>query len=437
MSNTPAMSKIRIPKKQVSRRMRWSRWATFFAFAQMGAVMLMWSTSTSSLRAEQGWEGAAGDATFGSLALAIGIGNAIGCAVSGPLVDRFGARRVAIPSLVLYPLLYLPLSLLGSMVGLLATGILIGAARGFVDVVANVNGVQVERHYGRPIMSMFHAAYPASGFVFGFVGSAFAQHFTESPLVPYLVIGVTMSVLGLLFGRLYLSPEEHLAPVELAAADGADARGGLRAPAAAALAVMIGFGVLAFVSYLAESATFDWGQEFVRRTLETTPGVAALAVTVFSGAQFAGRVLGDALSARFGQRAVMAASGVIGAIGATLMLTAAVPAQALIGFGFVGLGVSCIVPLMLSAAGRLDPENSGRNIGLVNSIGVAGMFVGPAGITLLVSELGIAWMPLLPLVLLIAIAIAGPILIAAAPSFRSAGEEPAREEPAAEVGALR
>lgn len=384
----------------------------------------MWSTSTTALRFNLGWEGDDGDTSFGSLAFALGLGFAIGCAVSGPMIDRWGCRNVAIPSLTIYPLLYLPLAFLDGMVVLLAIGLLAGTLRGFVDIVINVNGVQLERHYGRPIISSFHAAYPAGGFLFGLVGSAFARSFTESAVVPFLVMGSTMSILGYVFGRMYLRRDEEID------ADVVDANAVVAEPVSSSknsaartvgLTVMVGFGLLAFVSYLAENATYDWGQEFVRRTLETTAGTAALAVTVFSGAQFAGRMMGDKLTERFGQKVVMGGSGVIGALGAVAMMTAVSPVQALVGFGLIGLGVSCIVPIMLSAAGRMDPKNSGRNIGLVNAVGVSGMFVGPAAITAVVDSMGIAWMPVLPLILLVSIAIVGPILIRKAPRFQSHG----------------
>ncbi|WP_239450659.1 MFS transporter [Gordonia terrae] len=401
-----------------------SRIATFFGFFQLGAVILMWSTSTTSLRHNLGWQGDDGDASFGSLAFALGLGFAIGCAVSGPIIDRWGCRAVAVPALTVYPLLYVPLAVLDGMAVLLATGLMAGILRGFVDIVINVNGVELERHYRRPIISSFHAAYPAGGFVFGIIGSAFARTFTESALVPFLVMGVAMSVLGFVFGRMYLRRDEVLPDeqsdgwsADTDVAPSSEASPVARTAGFIGLSVMIGFGLLAFVSYLAENAAYDWGQEFVRRTLDTTAGAAGMAVTVFSGAQFVGRVLGDKVTERFGQKAVMAGSGIIGAAGAGCMMTAAAPAQALVGFALVGLGVSCIVPIMLSAAGRMDPRNAGRNIGLVNAVGVTGMFVGPAAITAVVDEWGISWMPILPLGLLLLIAVAGPLLIRRAPRF--------------------
>ncbi|WP_051636665.1 MFS transporter [Rhodococcus erythropolis] len=414
------MEKTKLPYRTVSNRLKWSRLATFFGFFQLGAVIVMWSTSTTSLRFSLGWEGDDGDASFGSLAFALGLGFAIGCAVSGPLIDKWGCRNIAIPSLTVYPLMYIPLAFLDGMIGLLAFGLLAGTLRGFVDIVINVNGVQLERHYGRPIISSFHAAYPAGGFLFGLVGSAFARSFTESAVVPFLAMGLTMSALGYVFGRMYLRRDEEIVPAAHPVPAGvrkSEEHSKSNDAKYAGLAVMVGFGLLAFVSYLAENATYDWGQEFVRRTLDTTAGTAALAVTVFSGSQFVGRMLGDKLTERFGQKAVICGSGVIGALGAACMMTAVSPVQALLGFGLVGLGVSCIVPIMLSAAGRMDPQNSGRNIGLVNAVGVTGMFLGPAAITTVVDRMGIEWMPLLPLVLLALIAIAGPILVRKAPRF--------------------
>ncbi len=89
-------------------RVRKARIATFFGFFQLGAVMLMWSTSTTSLRSHLGWEGDGGDSQFGLLALSIGIGAAVGCFAIGPFIDRYGPRNTAMPTMVVYPLCYIP-----------------------------------------------------------------------------------------------------------------------------------------------------------------------------------------------------------------------------------------------------------------------------------------------------------------------------------------
>lgn len=380
-------------------------------------MILVWSTSTSPLRSHFSWDGAQGDRSFGYLALAIGVGATIGCFAIGPAIDRYGPRTTTTLMLVLYPLAYIPLAFVDADAAALIIGALIGALRGAGDTAINAHGVQVERYYGRPIMSAFHAAYPAGGFVFGLVGSAFARHFVDSPVVLYIASGVLMSVLGLAFGRWMLSQDELLPVGADQPEDPADT--GATAATSAMVTIMVGFGLLLLASQLSEGAILDWGQEFVRRHLDTTAAVAGAAVAVYSGAQFVGRLFGDRLAARFGARTVVAASGVLGAAGAVIAMAANNPAAALVGFGMLGLGLACTAPLMLSAAGRRDPANAGRNIGLVNALGYGGMLVGPAAITLTVETAGIGFVPLLPAILLALVAALAPLLMKTAPQYRA------------------
>ena len=167
-------------------RVRKARLATFFGFFQLGAMMLVWSTSTSPLREKLGWDGDQGDSSFGLLALSIGVGAAVGCFAIGPFIDREGPRATTTLTLVVYPLLYIPLGFVNGLVSAMIVGALIGLFRGAGDTALNTHGVQVERFYGRSIMSAFHAAYPAGGFVFGLVGSAFVRHFVDDPVILYV-----------------------------------------------------------------------------------------------------------------------------------------------------------------------------------------------------------------------------------------------------------
>ncbi|RRQ25274.1 MFS transporter [Rhodococcus sp. Eu-32] len=400
-------------------RLRKARLATFFGFFQLGAMILVWSTSTSPLREHLGWSGEGGDSNFGLLALSIGIGATVGCYAIGPFIDRFGPRNTTTFTLVLYPLVYIPLAFLGGLGAAMVFGAIIGLLRGAGDTAINAHGVQVERYYGRPIMSAFHAAYPAGGFFLGLVGSALARHFVDSPAVLYISTGVIMSLLGLAFGKWMLAQSELLpADAEVKADESIDRESTGPSKATATLLIMIGFGVLLLGSQLSEGAILDWGQEFVVRHVGTTVATAAAAVTVYSGAQFVGRLFGDRLAEVIGSRTMLAGSGVLGAAGALTAMSAGNATIALVGFGMMGLGLACMAPLMLSSAGRRDPANAGRNIGLVNALGYGGMLAGPAAITVIVEKFGIGFVPMLPAILLVLIAIFGPVLMKTAPKYR-------------------
>lgn len=90
--------------------------------------------------------------------------------------------------------------------------------------------------------------------------------------------------------------------------------------------------------------------------------------------------------------------------------------DAYVGFGLMGLELGCVQPITISAAGRMDPKNAGRNIGIVNGVGHLGFLVGPALLSIVATSIGIQWLFMIPAVLMLFIAVAGPLLIGFAPA---------------------
>lgn len=400
-------------------RVRKARIATFFGFFQLGAMILVWSTSTTPLRESLGWVGADGDGNFGLLALSIGVGAATGSFLIGPFLDRLGPRKTTGLTLVAGPLFYIPLAFVSNLAAAMLIGVLIGLLRGAQDTAVNAHGIEVERFYGRSIMTLFHAAYPVGGFIFGMVGSAFAQRFIESPAAQYIVLGVVLSALGLFFSRWMLEKDETLPEpdVKNGTSEASTSR------STSTLIIMVGFGVLLLCSMLSEGATLDWGQEFVRRHADTTAGLAGLAVSLYSGAQLVGRLFGDQLAQKFGARIMVGASGLLGMAGSLLALLGANAATALAGFVLIGLGLANFAPLMLSAAGRRDPDNVGRNIGIVNALGYSGMLIGPGIITILVTRFGITSPFILVAVLMGFLMVTGPMIMKFSKPYKSSHED--------------
>src|SRR5829696_4703320 len=91
------------------------------------------------------------------------LGAAVGALAAMPLVgvlaSRFGSRRVVgWTALLLVLSLVLP-ALAPNLFLLVPSLMLLGAANGGLDVSMNAQAVAVEKGYGRPIMSSFHAAW--------------------------------------------------------------------------------------------------------------------------------------------------------------------------------------------------------------------------------------------------------------------------------------
>jgi MFS family permease len=91
-----------------------------------------------------------------------------------------------------------------------------------------------------------------------------------------------------------------------------------------------------------------------------------------------GRALTDRVSARFEDRAVIGACGVIAGIGAALTAMSPTTLVALVGIVITGAGISVCAPLIFSLAGRHGgPGRQGAAISRVTTIAYAGFIIGP------------------------------------------------------------
>ncbi|MCU1740793.1 MULTISPECIES: MFS transporter [unclassified Pseudomonas] len=419
-----------LQKTPIPPRIRKARIATFLGFMMIGAMMYIWSTGVSVFRAQLGFSGEPGDSDFGLIALGVGVGSAAGALLVGRLLDSFGAKPIITLGALAYPLSIIPLGYVGGFWFALCFGTLLGLLRGALDTALNAHGVQVERFYQRSIMSGFHAFYSLGGFLLGMVCSWLTGFYTDSVQVPYTVLGIAMLVLGCVFSRWLLGKDDVPDPQtgEWHTTGAADERG--KGPSTKTLLVMIALGTLLLGSMMGENAIADWGQEYIRREFSTSTSTAGMAVSIFVGAAFVGRLFGDRLAAAFGNSRVVFGCGALCVFGMTVTLVGGTALTGILGFALFGLGLSCIAPLMISAAGRRDPVHAGRNIGIVNCIGFSGMLVGPAVITVIVSQFSLNKLMFLPLILLGLLATFGPLLMRTPKAVTNPGQQSAQRDPA-------
>jgi MFS family permease len=101
---------------------------------------------------------------------------------------------------------------------------------------------------------------------------------------------------------------------------------------------------------------------------------------LFSIAMTAGRLGGDAVVARIGDRRTLTWGGCVAIAGFVLLLAAPIAAAAMAGFLLIGLGASNIVPVLFRRAGAQTAMPSGLAVAAITTAGYAGVLVGPAGI---------------------------------------------------------
>jgi len=284
--------------------------------------------------------------------------------VAGPLTDRMGAR-VVVPAggvlcgatLVLPGLAHDPWTLGGAL-------LVFGLCNGCLDVSMNAHAVHVEKAYGRPVMSGFHATFSVGGVLAALAGAG-AAAVGLHPAAAMAAMGAVGIVIALMAARALL-PAAGSASVE-APAEGSGTTGRVWLLAVLALMVM-----------LCEGAANDWSALHLKDVLGASAGTAAFAYGTFAAAMTIGRLLADRLTARFGSLAILRHGAVMAAAGITLVALGPWLWAAFTGWALFGLGLSGCVPQLFSAAGHADPAAAGANVSRVAGLGYLGMLAGPA-----------------------------------------------------------
>ena len=91
----------------------------------------------------------------------------------------------------------------------------------------------------------------------------------------------------------------------------------------------------------------------------------------------AGRFAGDAWSPGSAATSVVRTGGALAAFGLGLTLVIGHPVIAVIGFGLVGAGISCVFPVVLSSAARTPDLPPSAAIAAVCTVGYFGFLLGP------------------------------------------------------------
>lgn len=307
----------------MERLLRIGRLATFVYFTLCGFILGMWIVHIPTIEHRVGIS----HAVLGWLLLLLGGGAFAGMQLIGPLSDRFGARKVVPVTAVLScAALVLP-GLATNAWALGASLFVLGCVTGCLDVAMNAHAVQVERGYGRPVMSAFHAMFSIGG-VFAALVGAFTLGRGWSPATTLAAMGLLSLVVTLAAMPALLPPDK--APAKTDAAPKTAGR-----PVPRRIWIMA---ALAFALMLSEGVAGDWSALHLKDVLDASPSTAAFAYGAFATAMTIGRLLADRVSARFGPVAILRYGSGLAAAGLVLAAFSPTIALALIGWTLFGIG---------------------------------------------------------------------------------------------------
>jgi MFS family permease len=367
--------------------LRAARAATALTFFLTGAVFATWAARLPALTERLALSpGGASVALAGVEAGALG-----GLAVAGRLVAVLGSVRSLRVGFSAYPAALVAVALAPSLTWLVAAMAVLGVANSAIDVAMNVQGVELERRYARPLLSGLHSAH-SFGVVAGGVGGTLCAA-RGVPLTAHFaaVAGIAFVAAHLAMGALL---SEHPQDADDPSRDG-EARPGAVDDARRARRRLVAIGLLASGAFFVEGAASDWSAIELRAVHGAGPGLASAAFTTFSLALALGRLGADRLVARHGRARFTRAAASLAALGAGTVVASGSAVVALVGWAVVGAGVAGIAPTLLGAAPGASAGPSSVAIATVSAIGYGGSFAGPpligalASLTSLPAALGV------------------------------------------------
>ncbi|MCV2490961.1 MFS transporter [Geodermatophilus sp. YIM 151500] len=320
------------------------------------------------------------NAALGSAIAAMPLGALLAGLLAPVLIQRLGSAKVAALGLVVLAVAVAGLPLAPAWIVFAALMLVVGALDAVVDVAQNAHGFRVQRAYGRSIVNAFHALWSIGAVVGGLLGSAAAG--LSVPLGVHLAASAAVfSVLAVVAYRFLLpGPEdaERTSPVDIEPDPAAPRRRLLGHVSGRTLVLLGVLGLLASCEAFVQDAGSTWGALYMRGEVGAGAAVGGLAFVALQVAMTAGRLVGDRVVDRFGQRRVVRVGGVVTAAGMGLALAVPSVGTAIVGFALAGLGVATLVPAVMHTADELPGLPHGVGLTVVTWLLRVGFLVSPS-----------------------------------------------------------
>jgi MFS family permease len=366
--------------------LRRARVALFLAFGAQGFSLIALTSEVPTLQTQLRLS----DQSLQLTVAMVPIIAAVGSIVAGILVKKHGSALVLRVTQIALLLAIIGVGFSHSMALALPCLAAVGFMIGAVDATTNMQGVVLQKRYGRSILLSFHGVWAVGAATGSLVATGFAK---LTPSLPpfYLSAGAVLAVVLLLAGPQLLSGVQD----ETIALDPATGKA-FRLPWRPMLAIM----VVMTLAYFADSSVSNAGGLYIKQTLDGAHWQQTIVYFAYSIPFLIGRFSGDRLVGRFGGTLLGRAGAVIGAVGFAVVAGAPNAPVALAGFGVVGLGVSVMAPLCFSAAGRMDPADTGVAVARLNVFNYVGFLLGAGIITGLPNRVGMS-IPLVAVALIV------------------------------------
>lgn len=343
------------PKKYSSEH---PRIATSIFFFISGFGYSTWASRIPSLQQQLNLN----EAELGAVLFALPIGLMVTMPLTSFLLRRFSSNRIMLYGCLLFNLILCLPGFSSSIWQLALVLFCFGSARNLLNISMNAQAVGVQSFYKKSIITTFHAVWSVAGFAGAGLGY-FMVKYEVAPMYHLPIVGILLCVISL-----FVYPNTLTQPTIKE-----EKKPFFTLPDK----YILKYALICFACMACENTMYDWGIIYFEKTIINSASVSTIAFVIYMTTMTISRFIGDKIVNSFGVINILKYSGWLIFLG--LMMSVLFPYNyiVLIGFGMVGIGVSCIVPLVFSLVGKSTTTNTGTAIAAVSTIGYLGFLIVP------------------------------------------------------------
>lgn len=313
-----------------------------------------------------------GDDVLGLLLLCIGISAFVFMPLAGILNQKLGCKKMLQINIVLFALILIIISSLDNVWSFVVFLLLFGAVMGTIDVTMNMNSVIVEKLSKKRIMSSMHAFWSVGCFCSAGLFSVLAKQGLDITTVA-IIHGIIIFVLCLISSPYFLAYKGASNEKPIAIPHG----------------IVVLFGVLACISFLAEGAIMDWSGIFLTEAKGLELSLAGIGYAIFSVAMLVIRFIGDRAVQYIGEERICVFGALVAGFGFLLVVLIDNFYLMPIGFICIGLGAANIVPVLYSLLKNQNDMPINAAVTAITCMGYTGVILGPALLGFIAHGIGI------------------------------------------------
>jgi MFS family permease len=310
-------------------------------------------------------------------------GTLLGFPVAAPLIDRFGARRVA-GAMLLAAMILLPTAATGvtgpGLWGIAIPLCLYGCAMAVLEVAKNLIAARIEERSGRNVISKSHGFWSAGLFVGALIGG-WAAGAGMSTGTELLWLGCAFLPLVILL-LVRAGDKEPMGPAP-------DSGPKFARPDA----FVIGLLILVAGFSITEGVIYDWSMFYLRQDLALDANTAAKIYAAFTIGMFVARMVGDDLRNRFPTPHLIRYMAVFVLLGVAITVFGPKIALGLlyVGFILIGAGVALAAPVATALAMRHPTRSATRTMASYSLVSLLALFAVPPLMGTIVETHGAVW----------------------------------------------